>query len=179
MIESKSPLNGKLYTIERNSTDRDNIDKFLSENTDKPVIAIQGLGFVGAVMSLVCANSDKMDYAVIGVDRLNEQSYWKICSLNEGVFPLVAEDPKIEEFYSSVRKKGNFYATYDDYAYSRADVIIVDINLDVVKDSNHNKDLESYDVDLGGFKKAMTSIGQNCKEDVLVLVETKQPINKK
>jgi len=175
MIDSKSPLNNKTYSIKRNSTDRDNIDEFVSENSDKPVIAIQGLGFVGAVMSLVCANSDKKDYAVIGVDLLNEQNYWKIRSLNEGVFPLVAEDPKIEEFYSAVREKGNFYATYDAHAYSKANVIIVDINLDVAKKSSEEKNIEGYDVDLTGFKKAMESIGQNCKEDVLILVETTVP----
>jgi len=175
MIKSKSPLNNKIYSVERSSTDRDNLDNFISENTDMPVIVIQGLGFVGAVMSLVCANSDKKNYAVIGVDLLNEQNYWKIYSLNEGTFPLVAEDPKIEEFYSAVKTKGNFYATYDAYAYSKADVIIVDINLDVAKKSNHEKDIKGYDVDLTGFKKAMESIGKNCKEGVLLLVETTVP----
>jgi UDP-N-acetyl-D-glucosamine dehydrogenase len=175
MIKSKSPLTSKVYSINTDSSDQDNIDEFLSDHEGKPVVVIQGLGFVGAVMSLICANSIKKDYAVLGVDLLNEQNYWKICSLNEGVFPLVAEDPKIESFYSSVKKKNNFYATYDEYAYTKADVIIVDINLDVDKQSNKNKDIEGYDIDLTGFKKAITSIGLSCKEDVLILVETTVP----
>ena len=175
MIKSTNAINNEVYEIEENSRDITNIDEFICKNVSKPVIAIQGLGFVGAVMSLVCANSENKDYAVIGVDLLNKHNYWKICSLNEGVFPLVAEDPKIEEFYSAVREKGNFYATYDAYAYSKADVIIVDINLDVTKKSNQEKSIESYDVDLTGFKKAMESIGENCKDDVLILIETTVP----
>ena len=51
----------------------------------------------------------------------------------------------------------------------------MDINLDVQKTSSFNKDLEAFDVNLGPFKKAMTSIGENCKEDVLIIVETTVP----
>jgi len=36
-------------------------------------------------------------------------------------------------------------------------------------------DLESYDVDLSGFRTAMRTIGNQCKEDVLVIVETTVP----
>ena len=36
------------------------------------MIVVQGLGFVGAVMSLVCANAVTEEYAVIGVDLANE-----------------------------------------------------------------------------------------------------------
>ena len=38
-------------------------------------------------MSLVCANSIKGDYAVIGVDLANKDTYWKIKSINDGKFP--------------------------------------------------------------------------------------------
>jgi len=174
-MKSINAINGKEYIIPPDLDDKKNIDNFLANNKNKPVIVVQGLGFVGAVMSLVCADAINGDYAVLGVDLANEQTFWKIQSLNEGVFPLIAEDPKIEEFYQKVRGKGNFYATFDSYAYSKADVIIVDINLDVKKNSNQEKEIESYDVDLSGFKKAMESIGNNCKENVLVLVETTVP----
>ena len=65
--ESKNPLNGKTYIIPDVIDDTISIDEFVSKN-NKPVIAVQGLGFVGAVMSLVCANAIKGDYSVIGVD---------------------------------------------------------------------------------------------------------------
>ena len=46
------------------------INEFLNKNNNnKDVVVVQGLGFVGAVMSLVVSNSSKKNYAVIGVDR--------------------------------------------------------------------------------------------------------------
>ena len=62
--ESFNPINGKTYIIPDVIDDTISIDKFVDEN-NKPVIAVQGLGFVGAVMSLVCANAIDGDYAVI------------------------------------------------------------------------------------------------------------------
>ena len=108
--------------------DNKNINEFLSRHQGKKVVVVQGLGFVGAVMSLVCANAHHQEYAVIGVDLANEANYWKIKSINDGIFPLIADDPKIAEFFDNAKVKGNFLATYDPVAYQYADVIIVDIN---------------------------------------------------
>ena len=72
---------------------------------DKKVIVVQGLGFVGAVMSLVCANAIYEDYAVIGIDLPTSQSYWKICSINEGTFPIISADKKVDEYYKNTIKK--------------------------------------------------------------------------
>jgi nucleotide sugar dehydrogenase len=126
-------------------------------------------------MSLVCANAVAKDYAVIGIDLPSKDTYWKIKSINEGVFPLIANDPKIEEFFENTKNKGNFLATYDPLAYSYADVVIVDVNLDVQKKSYTSHMLKDFDVNLGGFKSAIATIGKNCKEDVMVLVETTVP----
>ena len=41
----------------------------------------------------------------------------KIKSINEGVFPLTAIDPKIDEFYNKAMSRGNLLATYDPIAY--------------------------------------------------------------
>lgn len=71
--------------------------------------------------------------------------------------------------------KGNFLATYDPEAYQYADVIIVDINLDVQKESYERGGLKAFDVDLSGFKAAIRSIGKNCRDNVLVLIETTVP----
>ena len=50
-------------------------------------VCVQGLGFVGAVMSLVCANVNKSDYAVIGVDLPNE-------------FPIISYHDAMDRFGS-------------------------------------------------------------------------------
>ncbi|MAC40686.1 MAG: hypothetical protein CMJ05_02700 [Pelagibacterales bacterium] len=172
---SVNPFNGKVYLLPDEKNDKNQIDFFLKNNFGKKVIVVQGLGFVGAVMSLVCANSEKDEYAVIGVDLANDDNYWKIKSINDGIFPISASDPKIEEFFLRSKQKNNFYATYDSYAYSVADYVIVDVNLDVKKETNQYGDLLNYDVDLTNFKKAIKVIGDNCKEDVLILVETTVP----
>jgi UDP-N-acetyl-D-glucosamine dehydrogenase len=138
-------------------------------------VVVQGLGFVGSVMSLVVANALTEEYAVIGIDLPTPASWWKIQSINEGLFPVIADDPKIGQFYKRAREKGNLHATSDPYAYSKADVVVVDINLDVKKESNGDGILSDYSVDLTPFKKAIESIGNFCKHDVLVLVETTVP----
>jgi nucleotide sugar dehydrogenase len=172
---SKSPLTGKQYDIPSILDDSSGIDTFLAGHHGKKVVAVQGLGFVGAVMSLVVANALTEEYAVIGVDLARVHTYWKIKSINEGVFPVIADDPKIEQFYQNTRQKKNFYATFDPYAFSKADVIVVDINLDVQKQTNFYKELEGFDVDMMPFRKAMKSVGDHCKPDVLILVETTVP----
>ena len=91
-LESINPLNGKTYSIPDVIDDTVSINEFIANN-NKPVIAVQGLGFVGAVMSLVCANAIDGDYAVIGVDLPRKDTFWKIKSINEGLFPVIASDP--------------------------------------------------------------------------------------
>jgi len=175
METSKNPITQQTHILPENLDDSERIEHFLSINKGKKVVLVQGLGFVGAVMSLVCANALTEEYAVIGVDLANENTYWKIKSINDGVFPLIADDPKIAEFFDNAKAKGNFLATYDPVAYQYADVIIVDINLDVQKQSYEKGGLKDFDVNLNGFKAAIQSIGRNCRDDVLVLVETTVP----
>ncbi len=150
------------------------IKEFLNKNNNhKDVVVVQGLGFVGAVMSIVVSNSSKKDYAVIGVDI--KENIEIIDNINNGIFPIKSSDPKIKEYYQNSIKKGNFLATYDNSAYSYASVIIVDINLDVQKKSDREGNLNSFNVDLNPFKNAIRTIGKSCKEDVLILVETTVP----
>ncbi|MBK6937111.1 MAG: nucleotide sugar dehydrogenase [Chitinophagaceae bacterium] len=174
-MNSKSPVTGVEYIIPAVKDDQAGIDAFIALHPGKKVVVVQGLGFVGSVMGLVVANALTEEYAVIGIDLPTPASYWKIRSINEGIFPVIASDPKIEIYYQNALKKKNYYATYDSHAYSKADVVVVDINLDVQKKSAKNKDLEGYNVDLTPFKKAIEAIGANCREDVLVLVETTVP----
>lgn len=175
MTVSKNLLTQDIYEIPKNLDDSIAIKNFLSNNAEKKVVVVQGLGFVGLVMSLVCANALTEEYAVIGVDLANENAYWKIRSINDGVFPLIADDPKIAEFFKKAKAKGNFFATHDPLAYQYADVIIVDINLDVHKESYERGQLKDFDINLNGFKAAIQSIGRNCQDDVLVLIETTVP----
>ncbi len=172
---SKNPITNKNYRIPDKLDDSVLLNEFIKDHSESSVVVVQGLGFVGAVMSLVCANAIDKDYAVIGVDLPTEESYWKIASINDGNFPVISSDPKVRSFYEQSRKKKNLYATYDKMAYQLADVIIVDINLDVQKESSFDGDLTDYSVDLTSFKSAIRAIGENAKEKVLILIETTVP----
>ncbi|MCX8020068.1 MAG: nucleotide sugar dehydrogenase [Chitinophagaceae bacterium] len=172
---SRSPITDKKYFIPENFDDKKNIERFLLQHPGKKVVVVQGLGFVGSVMSLVVANALTEEYAVIGVDLPKPPSYWKICSINEGIFPVLASDPKISLYYENARKKNNLYATFDPEAYARADVIIIDINLDVKKTNSETGELKDFDVDLTPFRKAVETIGEYCRPDALILVETTVP----
>tara|TARA_B100000780_G_C21126987_1_gene457794 strand:- start:610 stop:2118 length:1509 start_codon:yes stop_codon:yes gene_type:complete len=174
---SKSHLTGKTYLIPENTDDSEKINSFLNLNKGKKIIVVQGLGFVGAVMSIVCANALHEEYVVIGIDLPSPESYWKICSINEGIFPIISADKKVEEYFQNSIKKNNFYATSDTYAFTKADVVIVDINLDVQKQTDHiqSNKIVDYSVNLSGFESAIKSIGDKCKEDILILIETTVP----
>jgi len=106
---SKSTLSGEEYEIPSNLDDSVNIDNFIEANHGKKIIVVQGLGFVGAVMSIVCANSPKDEYAVIGIDLPSPDSYWKICSINNGIFPIISSDNKVEKYFKNSKEKENFY----------------------------------------------------------------------
>lgn len=172
---SVHPLSGVEYPLPASTDDRAAIDAFRARHAGKPVVVVQGLGFVGAVMSLVCANALQAEYAVIGVDLATPGSWWRVASLRDGVFPLAASDPKIPEFHERAKAQGNFLATADPYAYALADVVIVDVNLDVAKNSSVDGELDGYGVDLSGFRAAIATIGAHCRPDALVLVETTVP----
>jgi UDP-N-acetyl-D-glucosamine dehydrogenase len=173
---SKSPLTGKLYEIPTpREGDREVIEEFLSRNDEKSVVVVQGLGFVGSVMSLVCANAISAEYAVVGVDLPNRESFWKIGSFREGILPISSTDPKVSEFFENARSQGNHLATFDNFVYSVADFVIVDVNLDVSKNSSKEGELINFDVDLGAFEKAIKTIADFCKPGVLIIVETTVP----
>ena len=112
---SKSPVTGKEYEIPVVLDDKKGIDDFIALHPGKKVVVVQGLGFVGSVMGLVVANALTEEYAVIGIDLPTPQSYWKIRSINEGVFPVIASDPKIDIYYQNALAKKNYYATFDGH----------------------------------------------------------------
>ena len=112
---SQSPITKKSYEIPDEGA-KDSIKKFLDHNAKNKVVVVQGLGFVGYAMALVVANA-KTNYAVIGVDLPNEDSFWKVASINDGDLPLTSSDKKLVDYSKNAQRRGNFYATHDEYAY--------------------------------------------------------------
>lgn len=143
-----------------------------SQPKEKTIVAVQGLGFVGTAMSMVLANQ-KNKFSVLGVDKNNSENFWKIGDLNSGTLPIVSSDPKFYKYYENAFKNKNFHATYEEEAFSHANVVVVDVNLDV--DKNYSNGNLEYQVPIEPFKNAIKSIGRFCKKDALILVETTVP----
>jgi UDP-N-acetyl-D-glucosamine dehydrogenase len=143
------------------------------------IVVVQGLGFVGsAVAAAVSSVSDEdgrpLNY-VIGVDLATPASYWKVGKINDGEPPFRSPDAKLPPlFREGVQDRENLRATTCEAAYELADVIIVDVHLDV-----EDRVVEGADeirVDLASFEAAIHTVGRNMRADALVLVETTVPM---
>ncbi len=150
-------------------------DELLSHfSKERLIIGIQGLGFVGSAMSIAVSGardkSGQPRYNVVGVDVPNEAGFRKADSLNDGVFPFENSDQKMADVLKQAAENRNLWATTDVSAFAYADVVVVDINLDIFYDSEE----EPY-LNLDPFKNAIHSLGEHLREDALVLVETTVP----
>ncbi len=173
--ESKSPF-GETYVLPSDVNAETNRLKHVFD-VERPVVVVQGLGFVGAAMAAALIqtkdSNDELMYNVIGVDLLHPDHYWKIARANAGVAPISSADASIDEIYSRTKAQGNFTASYSEYAYSMADIIIVDVNVDVLREAPG--DIDEYEVSLNGLKAAISTLAENMQSDALVLVETTLP----
>jgi len=150
---------------------REIIDYFDSK---RKVVCVQGLGFVGSAMSVAIASArdgkNNPIYNVIGIDVPGEAGLKKISSINEGVFPFETSDKNLEMKLKEASEICNLKATTDSENFKYADIVVVDINLDV---KYYNDGSPYLDLDL--FKDAIRTIGSLIKEKTLVLVETTVP----
>jgi UDP-N-acetyl-D-glucosamine dehydrogenase len=143
------------------------------------VVVVQGLGFVGAAVAVAIASARDDDgelrHFVIGVDLRTPEAYWKVEKINAGLTPIASTDTQLARLtYAAVHESRNLRATSDESVYSLADVIVVDVHLDVEKAPPEDDGL-GIRVDLESFKSAIRVVGRNMRPDALVLVETTVP----
>lgn len=141
----------------------------------KQIVVVVGLGFVGAVMAAVVADAtDKKGRStkfVIGVQRPSTRSFWKIQLLNRGVSPVKAEDPEVEELIGRcVKEKGTLVATYTEEALKLAQVVVVDVQCDYLKESLGN--VRTGAAEMAALEASMATIAENIPAEALVLIET-------
>ena len=141
----------------------------------KEIVVVVGLGFVGAVMAAVVADStDKKGRStkfVIGMQRPSTRSFWKIRLLNRGVSPVKAEDPEVEQLIARcVNEKQTLVATYTEEALKLADVVVVDVQCDYLKESLGN--VRTGSADMAALEASMATIAENIPPTALVLIET-------
>lgn len=145
----------------------------------RPVVVVQGLGFVGSAVAAVLADASDADgqprWFVIGVDLASVASWWKVARINEGRVPIQAPDPEFDRLVRrGALERGNLCATASEEAYELAEVIVVDVQLDVCdRLAQAPSDIR---LDLRGFEAAIRTVGRRMRPDALVLVETTVPI---
>ena len=143
------------------------------------IVVVMGLGFVGAVMAAVVADSidrktGKPGKFVIGMQRPSTRSYWKIHYLNRGISPIKAEDPEVAPMIERcVKEKKTLTATFTYDALSLGDVLVVDIQCDFLKQELGN--LRTGYADISALEEGLKIIGEKISPDCLVLIETTVP----
>lgn len=141
----------------------------------KEIVVVMGVGFVGAVMAAIVADSgnDKGEPGkfVIGCQRPSARSLWKIHLLNRGESPVKAEDPEVEELIKRcVLERKNLVATYNNDCLKLADCVIVDVQCDFVK--RDLGDMRTGETDMRALEETIRIIGEKIQEKCLVLIET-------
>ncbi|ACL03039.1 nucleotide sugar dehydrogenase [Desulfatibacillum aliphaticivorans] len=145
----------------------------------REIVVVMGVGFVGAVMAGVVADStDKKtgepNKFVIGMQRPSVRSYWKIPYLNRGVAPVEAEDPEVAPLIERcVKEKKTLVATYTYDALTLADVVVVDVQCDYDKESFG--DCRNGKADIAALEASLAIIGEKVSPDCMVLIETTVP----
>ena len=145
----------------------------------REIVVVMGVGFVGAVMAGVIADtlnpgSGKPTKFVVGMQRPSTRSYWKIPYLNQGLAPLEAEDPEVAPLiHRCVKEKKTLTATFTYDALSLADVVVVDVQCDYHKESLG--EVGGGHADIKALEESLRVIGEKIKPDCLVLIETTVP----
>jgi nucleotide sugar dehydrogenase len=143
------------------------------------IVVVMGLGFVGAVMAAVVADSvdkktGKSVKYVIGMQRPSTRSFWKIPLFNRGISPIKAEDPEVAPMIERcVNKKQTMTATFTYDALKLADVLVVDVQCDFLKQELGN--LRSGYADISALETSFKKIGEKISPHCLVLIETTVP----
>ncbi|NLX03611.1 MAG: GDP-mannose dehydrogenase [Phycisphaerae bacterium] len=143
------------------------------------VVVVMGLGFVGAVMAAIVADTvdkktGKPSKFVIGCQRPSVRSYWKIPLLNQGESPVKAEDPEVDPMIARcVREKKTLVATYNSDCLKLADCVVVDVQCDYSKRDLGN--LRTGEAEIAALEATMRTIGRKVPAGCLVLIETTVP----
>jgi nucleotide sugar dehydrogenase len=145
----------------------------------REIVVVMGVGFVGAVMAGVVADStdpdsNKPNKFVIGMQRPSTRSFWKIPYINKGIAPVEAEDPEVAPLIERcVKEKKTLIATFTYEALSLADVVIVDVQCDYFKETFG--DVRQGHADIVALETSLKIIGEKIKPECLVLIETTVP----
>lgn len=141
----------------------------------REIVVVMGVGFVGAVMAAIVADTvdkkGKPSKFVIGMQRPSARSFWKIPMLNRGVSPVKAEDPEVDPMIARcVNEKKTLMATYTYDVLKLADVVVVDVQCDYIKEELGN--VRAGQTDMAALEASLAVIAEHIPAEALVLIET-------
>jgi UDP-N-acetyl-D-glucosamine dehydrogenase len=142
----------------------------------KEIVVVMGVGFVGAVMAAIIADTvdpatGKPSKFVIGCQRPSPRSYWKIPLLNRGISPVKAEDPAVDPMIERcVNQKRTLVATFNSDCLKLADCVVIDVQCDYSKRDLGN--LRTGQADMRALEDTMRTIGDKIPAQCLTLIET-------
>jgi UDP-N-acetyl-D-glucosamine dehydrogenase len=141
----------------------------------KEIVVVNGVGFVGVVMAAVVADSvdekGNFNKFVIGMQRPSIRSYWKIPIINRGLSPVRSEDPEVNALLKKcVLERKNMIATFAYDVLKLADVVVVDVQCDYLKDELGN--VENGHADMKALEESIDIIADRIVPNCLVLIET-------
>ena len=142
----------------------------------KEVVVVMGVGFVGAVMAAIIADTvDKKtrrpNKFVIGCQRPSPRSYWKIPMLNRGDSPVKAEDPEVDPMIARcVKEKKSLTATFNGDCLTLADCVVVDVQCDYTKHDLGR--MCTGEAEMSALEATMRTIGERVPPHCLTLIET-------
>lgn len=141
----------------------------------REIVVVMGVGFVGAVMAAIIADATDKEGRpskfVIGMQRPSVRSFWKIPLLNRGISPVKAEDPEVDPMIGRcVKDKKTLIATYTYDVLSLADVVVVDVQCDYLKEDLG--DVKSGRTEMAALENSLAIIAEHISPDALVLIET-------
>ena len=130
----------------------------------KNKICIIGQGFVGSVMSVAC--SLNKTFKVYGIEKNNKLGK-EICrKMNSGIFPFHCNDRTLLKKFNKINKQNNFTATTKIDEIKDAEIIIVSIGINLLKDSSK---------ELKNFKQLFKEISVSIKSNTLLIIECTLP----
>jgi UDP-N-acetyl-D-glucosamine dehydrogenase len=141
----------------------------------REIVVVMGLGFVGAVMAAVVAdvqdgNGNPIKF-VIGMQRPSTRSFWKIPLINLGLSPISTEDPEVALIINRcVNEKKTLTATFIYDALKFADVVIVDVQCDYIKESLGN--VGDGRAEMKALEESFEIIASRISPETLILIET-------
>lgn len=137
------------------------------------VVCIQGLGFVGAANAVAIAAARGADgrplHRVVGLDQPTEPGRARTRALADGLFPFPTTDASLVAATRAVHEAGNLRATTDDSVLADADIIVVDVGLDLEEKGERPAFARAP------FEAAVITVGERMRPDALIMLESTVP----